>query len=62
MKITQDVRAYAAEHGLAEQDAITAGMQEKAAEFSQSGGRMYLPLAAAHQGKGGAGEGGSGRD
>jgi phosphomethylpyrimidine synthase len=62
MKITQDVRAYAAEHGLAEQDAITAGMREKAAEFSESGGRIYLPLAAAHQGKGGAGEGGSGRD
>ncbi len=44
MKITQDVRRYAEEHGLDEQDALAAGMQEKAAEFSSQGGRIYLPL------------------
>jgi phosphomethylpyrimidine synthase len=45
MKITQDVRRYAEEHGLAEQDVLAAGMQEKSAEFAAHGGRVYLPLA-----------------
>ena len=44
MKITQDVRRYAEEHGLDEQSALDAGMQEKSAEFSAHGGRIYLPL------------------
>jgi len=33
MKITQDVRRYAAQHGLSDEAAIAAGMAEKAAEF-----------------------------
>jgi phosphomethylpyrimidine synthase len=33
MKITEDVRKFAAEHGISEQDAIERGMQEKAREF-----------------------------
>jgi phosphomethylpyrimidine synthase len=45
MKITQDVRAYAAEHGVEAGDALAAGMREKAAEFTASGSRIYLPVA-----------------
>jgi phosphomethylpyrimidine synthase len=44
MKITQDVRRYAEEHGVDEEKALVAGMQEKSAEFSAQGGRIYLPL------------------
>jgi phosphomethylpyrimidine synthase len=44
MKITQDVRRYAAEHGLDEENALAAGMRQKAAEFTSQGGRIYLPL------------------
>jgi phosphomethylpyrimidine synthase len=45
MKITQDVREYAASHGLADAEALTAGMTEKAEEFTREGGRIYLPVA-----------------
>ena len=41
MKITQDVRDYAAQKGLEEQAALEAGMQEKAQEFKRSGGKIY---------------------
>jgi phosphomethylpyrimidine synthase len=41
MKITQDVREYAAQKGLEEQAALAAGMQEKAEEFKKSGGQIY---------------------
>ena len=41
MKITQDVRQYAAEHGLEEETALAAGMQEKAEEFKARGERLY---------------------
>ena len=41
MKITQDVREYAAQKEIDEQVALTVGMQEKAAEFSVSGGEIY---------------------
>ena len=41
MKITQDVRDYAAQKGLEEKAALEAGMQEKAAEFKKSGGKIY---------------------
>jgi phosphomethylpyrimidine synthase len=41
MKITQDVRDYAAQKGLAEQAALTAGMQEKAEEFKRTGAKIY---------------------
>ncbi|MEI0735754.1 phosphomethylpyrimidine synthase ThiC [Paenibacillus sp. JTLBN-2024] len=33
MRITQDIRAFAAEKGLSEQEAVAAGMQEKAEEY-----------------------------
>jgi phosphomethylpyrimidine synthase len=41
MKITQDVRDYAAEHGVGETQALDAGMAEKAAEFREAGARVY---------------------
>ena len=41
MKITQDVREFAAKHGLSEQDALTAGMEQKAEEFVRQGGELY---------------------
>ena len=41
MKITQEVRDYAAKHGLSESDAIQVGMKEKAEEFQKSGGEVY---------------------
>jgi phosphomethylpyrimidine synthase len=44
MKITQDVRRYAAEHGLDEAAALEAGMAAKSEEFRASGDRVYLPL------------------
>ena len=46
MKITQDVRDYAEEHGLTSVEAIEAGMEEKSGEFRDEGGRVYLPLTA----------------
>ncbi|HEX2315173.1 MAG TPA: phosphomethylpyrimidine synthase ThiC, partial [Thermomonospora sp.] len=44
MKITRDVRRFAEERGLTEEDALAAGMREKAAEFTASGGQVYLPV------------------
>ncbi|HMA17194.1 MAG TPA: phosphomethylpyrimidine synthase ThiC [Thermoanaerobaculia bacterium] len=41
MKITEEVRAYAASHGVAEEKALEAGMQEKAGEFVAGGGEIY---------------------
>ena len=41
MKITQDVRDYAAEHGISEADALAAGMAEKSEEFRQQGAEVY---------------------
>ncbi len=43
MKITQDVRDYAAAHGLSDEQAIEVGLQEKAEEFREKGGSIYLP-------------------
>jgi phosphomethylpyrimidine synthase len=44
MRISQDVRRYAEEKGLAEEAALAAGMAEKSAEFAAQGGRVYLPV------------------
>ena len=41
MKITQDVREYAQKKGLDSEAALTAGMEEKAREFRESGGKIY---------------------
>lgn len=42
MKITQEVRDFAAQKGLEEGDAMSAGMKEKAAAFAEQGGEIYL--------------------
>ena len=41
MKITQDVRDYAAEKGVSENQALEAGMQQKAQEFREGGAQLY---------------------
>ena len=41
MKITQDVRDYAKEHGVGDADALNQGMQAKAAEFLATGAELY---------------------
>jgi len=41
MKITQDVREYAAQKQIDESEALKAGMNEKAEEFITSGGEIY---------------------
>ncbi|MBS1660652.1 MAG: phosphomethylpyrimidine synthase ThiC [Bacteroidetes bacterium] len=42
MKITQEVRRFAEENGLGEEEALEAGMQEKAEDFKKSGAQIYL--------------------
>jgi phosphomethylpyrimidine synthase len=41
MKITQEVRDFAAQKELNEQAALHAGMKEKASEFVSSGAEIY---------------------
>ncbi len=41
MKITQDVRDYAAQQGLSEEAALRKGMEEKALEFKRAGAEVY---------------------
>jgi len=41
MKITQDVREYAAKQGIAEADALARGMEAKAVEFVKKGAEIY---------------------
>ncbi len=42
MKITQDVRQYADEHGMSEEEALEKGMEEKAKEFTETGSEIYI--------------------
>jgi phosphomethylpyrimidine synthase len=42
MKITQDVRDYAAAQGLSEDEALAAGLREKAEAFHAAGQRLYV--------------------
>ena len=44
MKITQEVREYAARRGLDEADAVSGGMADKSAEFRAGGGELYIPI------------------
>lgn len=44
MKITQEVREYAAARGLAAEEAVVDGMAGKSAEFKAAGGEMYIPI------------------
>jgi phosphomethylpyrimidine synthase len=41
MKITEDVRKYAAEQGIAEETALKAGMEQKSQEFVKNGAEVY---------------------
>jgi phosphomethylpyrimidine synthase len=41
MKITQDVRDFAAAQGIAEQEALQKGMEVKSIEFVKSGAEVY---------------------
>ena len=43
MKITQDVREYARELGVSEDEALKQGMQEKSVEFVKGGAEIYTP-------------------
>jgi phosphomethylpyrimidine synthase len=42
MKITQDVREYAAKQGVDDETALAKGMQEKSREFTAKGSEIYL--------------------
>jgi phosphomethylpyrimidine synthase len=42
MKITEDVRRYAAEKGVTDQQALAQGLSDKSQEFAQTGGDVYL--------------------
>ena len=41
MKITEDVRQYAREQGVTEQEALELGMAEKSTEFKEAGSEVY---------------------
>lgn len=41
MKITEDVRKYAAEQAISEEEALQRGMDEKSKEFVQSCAEVY---------------------
>ena len=44
MKITQEVREYAAQRGIEATDAVEDGMAGKSAEFKAAGGEIYIPI------------------
>ena len=44
MKITEDVRKYAAEHGMGEEAALEEGLKQKAKDFTKSGAEIYAKL------------------
>src|SRR5690606_25423310 len=46
MKITQEVRDFAKQQGVAAEQGIAVGMQAKATEFNRAGGDFYIPNAA----------------
>lgn len=41
MKITENVRKYAAEQGISENEALEKGLKEKSAEFVEKGAEVY---------------------
>ena len=42
MKISQDVRDFAAQQGVDEQTALSKGMEQKAEEFLMQGSQLYI--------------------
>jgi len=41
VKITEDVRKYAAEHSITQEAAIEVGLEQKATEFNEAGAEIY---------------------
>jgi phosphomethylpyrimidine synthase len=41
MRITEDVRKFAAEHGITEEAAIKERLKQKATEFTNAGSEIY---------------------
>jgi len=41
MRISEDVRQYAAEQGLSEEEAVEQGMQDKSREFAEQQAELY---------------------
>jgi phosphomethylpyrimidine synthase len=41
LRITEDVRRYAVEHGMTEEEAIKQGLEQKATEFVEKGSEVY---------------------
>jgi phosphomethylpyrimidine synthase len=41
MKITEDVRKFAAEQGIKEESALEEGLRQKATEFNKAGAELY---------------------
>jgi phosphomethylpyrimidine synthase len=41
MRITEDVRRYAQEQHLSDEEALKAGMEQKAREFKEAGAEIY---------------------
>ena len=41
MKITKDVRKFAAQQNLSDDEALKAGMEQKAREFAEAGSEIY---------------------
>jgi phosphomethylpyrimidine synthase len=41
MKITEDVRKYAAEQGMSDEQALHSGMEQKAKDFAETGAEIY---------------------
>jgi len=44
MKITQDVRDYAASHGLNDEEALKKGLEQKRREFVETGSEIYRKI------------------
>ena len=44
MRITEDVRKFAAEQELSEDQALRAGMEQKAREFTEAGSEIYAKM------------------
>jgi phosphomethylpyrimidine synthase len=51
MKITQDVRDYAAQKGIEEQAALAMGMEEKSEEFKKAGAKIYQEVTSSTDGE-----------
>ena len=44
MKITEDVRKFAAEQKISEEQALQVGLEEKAREFQEKGAELYAKM------------------